>query len=215
MAYQQIKPAIDAYTNPPSDAETLQMFQPSDELTQEIHDHIRQHPLAEELRKNPNFRESRPHLKITSPFKEQNFMAGTLSGEGMIPVPPLHFAEAGGKSSVSIFYLGTDVCGHPGIVHGGLIATILDEGLARCCFPALPKKVAVTANLNVNYRKPAPAGSYFVLKATTTKVVGRKAWVEGRIEALPVNGEVPVVFSDATALFIEPKKTMVSQIACC
>jgi 3'-phosphoadenosine 5'-phosphosulfate synthase len=199
----------DAIMHPPTDAETLEMFNPADELTREIDEHIKNHHLAVELRNNPSFTESRPHLKIVSPFRESNLMAGTLSGEGMIAVPPLHFSEEGGKSSVAIFYLGTDICGHPGIVHGGLLATILDEGLARCCFPALPSKVAVTANLNVNYRKPAPADSYFVLRAKTTKVEGRKAWVEGRIESLTVNGEEPTLYSEATALFIEPKDTKV------
>ncbi len=214
-AIMALLPSINAYRNPISDAETLELFQPSDEATHEIDEHIKSHPLAVQLRSNPDFRESRPHLKIVSPFREQNLTAGTLSGPGMLPVPPFHFAEEGGKSCVSIFYLGTDICGHPGIVHGGLLATLLDEGLARCCFPALPKKVAVTANLNVNYRKPAPAGNYFVLRAWTTKVEGRKAWVEGRIERLTVNGEEPVVYTEASALFVEPRDTKVCVVFHC
>jgi acyl-coenzyme A thioesterase PaaI-like protein len=211
MAESHYKSLLYAYKNIPSDAETLELFQPPNELAREIDEHIKNHHLAVQLRNDPNFEESRPHLKILSPFKEQNLMAGTLAGEGMIAVPPLHFAEEGGKSSVSIFYLGSDICGHPGIVHGGLLATILDEGLARCCFPALPKKRALTANLNVNYRKPAPADNYFVLKANTVKVQGRKAWVEGRIESLTVNGEAPTVYTEASALFIEPKDLAVRQ----
>lgn len=124
------------------------------------------------------------------------------------------FHETGGKSLVSIFYLGSDVCGHPGIVHGGLLATLLDEGLARCCFPALPNKAAVTANLNIDYRRPAMAESYFVLRAETVKVEGRKAWVEGRIETLPEEGKEPVVLVEAKALFIEPKQAAVSFCPC-
>lgn len=111
---------------------------------------------------------------------------------------------------MAISYLGSDLCGHPGIVHGGLIATILDEGLARCCFAALPNKVGVTARLLINYRAPVPAGSYVVLRAKTTDVDGRKAWVEGRIESLVAEGEKPTVYAEATALFIEPRKVAVS-----
>lgn len=127
-------------------------------------------------------------------------------GAGKVVVPPFVWSEQGGKSLVSISYLGEDVCGHQGLVHGGLLATILDEGLARCCFAALPNKIGMTANLNINYRAPAPAGAYVVLKATTTKVEGRKAWVEGRIETLVRDGEKPVVLAEATALFIEPRQ---------
>lgn len=109
----------------------------------------------------------------------------------------------------TIMYLGEDLCGHPGIVHGGLLATLLDEGLARCCFPALPNKIAMTASLTMNYRKPTPAGNYYVLRAKTVKVEGRKAWVEGHIETLPKDGEEPVVMVEANALMIEPKQAKV------
>ena len=110
---------------------------------------------------------------------------------------------------VSISYLGKDLCGHPGIIHGGFLATMLDEGMARCCFAALPNKVGMTANLNINYRAPAPAGAFVVLRAKTTKVEGRKAWVEGHIETLVGEGETPVILADATALFIEPRQAAV------
>ncbi|KAJ9201306.1 hypothetical protein DTO164E3_3613 [Paecilomyces variotii] len=189
----------------PTDEETLTLFQPEDEFSREVDNFIKHHPLSEELRANPLFTESRPHLKIPEEMRRRNLTAGTLAGPDRIVVPPYIWSEKGGKSMVSIFYLGSDVCGHPGIVHGGMLATILDEGLARCCFPALPNGVGVTANLNIDYRRPAPANAYAVLRAETTKVEGRKAWVEGRIETLPEEGKEPVVLVEAKALFIEPK----------
>ncbi|KAF4767477.1 hypothetical protein HAV15_009523 [Penicillium sp. str.  len=167
---------------------------------------IRTHPVAEALRANPDFSEARPHLTIPEPLRERNLTAGTLAGPGKIVVPPYVFSERGGKTMISLMYLGGDVCGHQGIVHGGLLATLLDEGLARCCFPALPNKVGVTANLNIDYRAPAMANQYVALRAETVKVEGRKAWVEGRIETLPIDGTEPVVLVEAKALFIEPRQ---------
>lgn len=127
-----------------------------------------------------------------------------MLGQGKIPVPPLVFIEEG-RQLVSMSYLGTDLCGHIGILHGGLLATLLDEGLARCGFAALPNKIGVTASLTINYRKPAPAGSFIVLKAETTKVEGRKVWVKGRIEILGESEEPGMVLVEAEGLFIEPK----------
>ena len=129
-------------------------------------------------------------------------------GTDKIAVPPLQFNTRDGSEFVSLQYLGPALCGHPGIVHGGLLATILDEGLARCCFAALPNKVGVTASLKIDYRKPCMAGQFVVLKAETTKVEGRKAWVKGRLETLvdEGRGEVPVVLAEAEALFVEPKQ---------
>lgn len=202
--------AANGLLNPPSDEETLSMFTPDDDISREIEEYIKSHPVAVQLRSKPEYSESRPHLKIPESQKAHNLTGGTLMGPGKVVVPPFTWSEKGGKSLVSISYLGTDLCGHPGIVHGGLLATMLDEGLARCCFAALPNKIGMTANLNINYRSPALAGAFVVLRAKTTKVEGRKAWVEGHIETLVAEGEKPVILVEASALFIEPRQAAVS-----
>ena len=119
-------------------------------------------------------------------------------------MPPLVFVQEG-KKLVSISYLGTDLCGHVGMVHGGLLATMMDEGLARCCFAALPNKIGVTAKLTMNYRAPAPAGEFVVLKAQVVKVERRKAWVEGRMEILGDGNEPGKLLVEGEGLFVEPK----------
>lgn len=194
----------------PTDEETLAAYIAGDAVTAEIENTLRTHPVAEALRANPEFTEARPHMKIPEALRERNLTAGTLAGPGKIVVPPYVFSEREGKSMISLMYLGGDVCGHQGIIHGGLLATLLDEGLARCCFPALPNKVGVTANLNIDYRAPAMADQYVALRAETVKVEGRKAWVEGRIETLPSDGQDPLVLVEAKALFIEPRQAAVS-----
>ncbi|KAE8394268.1 Thioesterase/thiol ester dehydrase-isomerase [Aspergillus alliaceus] len=193
----------------PTDEETLTAFVPPDQFSAEVDNFIRNHPISVALREDSAFTESRPHLKIPAELRARNLTAGTLSGPDRIVVPPYIFSEVGGKSLVSIFYLGSAISGHPGIVHGGLLATLLDEAMARCCFPALPNKVGVTANLNIDYRRPAMADAYAVLRAETVKVDGRKAWVEARIETLPKDGEEPQVLVEAKALFVEPKQAAV------
>lgn len=201
--------AANGILNPPSDEETLTMFKPNDETSQEVEDFINNHLVTRELRSMPQYSESRPHMKIPESQRSHNLTGGTLLGPGRVVVPPFTWTEKGGKSLVQISYLGTDLCGHPGIVHGGFLATMCDEGMARCCFGALPNKIGMTANLTINYRSPAPAGAFVVLRATTTKVEGRKAWVEGQLETLVGAGEKPVVLVEASALFIEPRQAAV------
>ncbi|KAI0828381.1 Thioesterase/thiol ester dehydrase-isomerase [Hypoxylon sp. FL0890] len=206
MAAAPAVPVVNELLNPPTDEESLTMFVPETDHQREVEDFIQNHPLTQEMRAKPEFSEARPHLKIPPAYRNYNLTGGTLMGPGRLEVPPIIFAEAGGKSLVSISYLGDELCGHPGIIHGGLLATLLDEGLARCCFAALPQKIGMTANLNINYRSPALAGSYVVLRATTTKVEGRKAWVTGRLETLVNEGETPKVLAEADALFVMPKQ---------
>ena len=210
MALAPTLPTAKSLLTAPSDKETLSMFSPADERMTRVNEYLLSHPLALELRDNVDFKESRPHLKIPDAVKEHHLTAGSLAGPGKIEVPPLMFVEKEGHSGYFLMYLGTDMCGHPGLVHGGAMATLMDEALARCSFRALPNKVGMTANLTLNYRKPLPAGSFVVIRARTTKVEGRKAWVEGTLESLPEDGIVPVVYTEATALFIEPKQAKVS-----
>jgi acyl-coenzyme A thioesterase PaaI-like protein len=208
MAAAPALPAIRDIYKPPTDEETLTLFTPSTAEVAEIEKQIFEHPITRALLQDEKFIASRPHLKIPEQMRAQNLTGGTLLGPDKIAVPPLQFSTADGSEFVSLQYLGSALCGHPGIVHGGLLATLLDEGLARCCFPALPNKVAVTASLKIDYKAPAMAGQIVVLRATTTRVEGRKAWVTGRIETLAdeSKGEKPLVLTQGEALFIEPRQ---------
>lgn len=193
----------------PTNEDTLNWEAP-DEFTRQIDQHIKNCATVQELRKNPDWIESRPHVKIPPEARQHNLTAGTLAGPDMIPVPPLIFNRKDGGAMYCFFYVGNSLSGHPGVVHGGFLATMLDEGLARCAFPVLPNKVGVTASLNINYRKPTMAGQYLVLVAETTKSEGRKAWSTGMItsleeyEATP-NGTRCKPLVEAEALFIEPR----------
>ena len=211
MAVSPAYPLIEQMINPPTDKETLGLFAPPDENSAKINDFLVNHRVAMELRANTGYNESRPHLKIPEAMRMHHLTSGVLAGPGRIEVPPLMFVEKEGKGGITLTYLGADICGHPGLVHGGALATLLDESLARCCFQALPNKVGLTANLNVNYRNPVPAGSYVLIRSKTAKVEGRKVWVEGTLESLPKEGEAPVVYVEATALFIEPRQAKVRQ----
>lgn len=217
-------PITNGLIKPPTDEETLSLFHPDpDSFAAIAEEYIQSHPFTQSLYHDSKFLPSRPHLKIPPALRPLNLTGGTLLGDRKVEVPPLTFTTTDGSRYVSICYVGRALCGHPGIIHGGLLATLLDEGLARCCFPALPNKVGVTASLKIDYKVPCRADQYIVLRAETQKVEGRKAWVKGWIETLPgpdewevegLNGErkgtQPVRLVEAEALFVEPKGAAVS-----
>lgn len=210
MASAPAYEAAAAILSPPSDAETLDSFLPQDDDATAKEDYINAHPLTASLRVNPDMIESRPHLKIPASWRKHNLTGGTLSGPGKMAVPPFSWTDRDGRSYVQITHVGTDLCGHMGIIHGGFLATMLDEGLARCCFPVLPFNVGMTAKLEINYKKPAVADQYLVLRATTVRAEGRKAWVEGQIETLPTEeGQEPTILATASALYVSPKQASV------
>jgi acyl-coenzyme A thioesterase PaaI-like protein len=112
------------------------------------------------------------------PLTPHSLMASTLRSPNLIAIPPLAFARIDESEALLIYHLGKSLCGHEGIVHGGIVGTILDDSLARnvSCLEApearddgrinsesnnrlqaflnLPSKTGVTASLNISYLKP-------------------------------------------------------------
>ena len=60
-----------------------------------------------------------------------NLTMGVLAGLGRITVKPVTFYNDRTKEFVVVMHVGQDVCGHRGLVHGGFLATMLDECLGK------------------------------------------------------------------------------------
>jgi hypothetical protein len=75
--------------------------------------------------------EARPYTGFPEERRVNNLTAGALRGPGKLALPPLVRARKDEKESVVLVHVGRGLCGHDGIVHGGLLATLLDEILAR------------------------------------------------------------------------------------
>lgn len=102
-------PTLRSLLSPPTDVETLALFEPQSDEERAVEAFIQNHPLAAELRARPEFVESRPHLRIPASFRAHNLTGGTLLGPGKVTVPPVAFAEEGGRSLVSITHLGEEL----------------------------------------------------------------------------------------------------------
>ncbi|KAF8342655.1 Thioesterase/thiol ester dehydrase-isomerase [Cantharellus anzutake] len=158
-------------------------------------------PVVTQLReKSDDYYESRPYAKYPEEKRVNSLTAGSLRGPGKLAVPPILFAKHDETESIAFIHLGRSLCGHDGIIHGGLLATLLDESLARNAFMNLPGHIGVTANLNINYRSPTIADQVIKITTKLEEIRGRKAVVSGRVEDL--SGKLLV---DATGIFIEPK----------
>ncbi|MFH9083676.1 PaaI family thioesterase [Streptomyces sp. NPDC017673] len=90
--------------------------------------------------------------------------------------------------------------GAPGLAHGGVLATALDETLGSLNW--LLRTIAVTGRLETDFVRPVPVGTTLYLEAEVTAVAGRKIYstATGRIGR--PDGPVAV---RADALFIEVK----------
>jgi hypothetical protein len=75
--------------------------------------------------------ETRPYRNIPEDRRVNSLTAGALRGQGKLALNPLVRARRDESEAVAIVHVGRGLCGHDGIVHGGLIATLLDESLGR------------------------------------------------------------------------------------
>jgi uncharacterized protein (TIGR00369 family) len=77
------------------------------------------------------------------------------------------------------FKLGAEYQGGPGFIHGGIIATVLDEAMGKLCrFRGVR---AVTAELIVEYLKPVSVDAPLLIEAYEVEKIGRNLHFVGEI----------------------------------
>ena len=84
--------------------------------------------------------------------------------------------------------------GPPGVVHGGVVATALDEAMSLCVHQ---QTLAFTAHFEMDLHGPALVGTRIDVEARIDRREGRKLWASA--EALGENGTV----ATSSALFVE------------
>ncbi len=110
----------------------------------------------------------------------------------------LDFREESGEY-VADFTPSEEHQGYEGIVHGGIVATILDEAMAKFAWES--GMSAVTARLNVTYKKPARVGEKMTVRGRVKEKKSR-AW-ECQAELV---GEQSGLIADAEATLMMVKK---------
>lgn len=84
------------------------------------------------------------------------------------------------------FRLGGEYQGGAGFIHGGIIATVLDEVMGKVCrFRGVH---AVTAELTIEYLKPVPVDVDLVVEGYEAEMTGRNLFMLGVIR--DVSGKV-------------------------
>lgn len=86
--------------------------------------------------------------------------------------------------------VGEGVSGYPGMVHGGIVAALLDESMGTIfdLNGTLGKEArafkthSVTGGIDVKYLKPVPTDSVICITAVAEEINGRKTKVRGEMK---------------------------------
>lgn len=87
--------------------------------------------------------------------------------------------------------------GAPGLAHGGLVATVLDETLGFMLW--MLGAPGVTARLEVSYRRPVPIHRTVATRALCTGVAGRKVYGYAEMHLEELDGPL---LAEASGLFV-------------
>ena len=91
----------------------------------------------------------------------------------------LEFLLASDGSVVCLPVISDAFCGHPGFLHGGIIATLLDEAMSKAV--RAKGNPSVTRKIEVEYLRPVPSGQPIRLEGCVTRSERRKHWTEASI----------------------------------
>jgi uncharacterized protein (TIGR00369 family) len=108
----------------------------------------------------------------------------------------LQFLLAEDNSVVCLATVPDGFEGPPLYVHGGIIATLLDEAMSKAVRAS--GRTAMTRQMEIDYLRPVPSGATIRIEGRVTRSEDRKHWAEAKI----VNGN-GVELARAKGLFIE------------
>ena len=168
-------------------------------------------PVVKSLSADPAWESWPAYAGLPADHLTKRLTSGPLAGSRGLGAYQQIFHNASTGEVVTVLWFGPGTAGWPGVVHGGTIATILDENCGRCAAQRLPGGTGVTARLELNYLAPTLSNGFYVVRAlpmldgdladeTERSKSGRKIWVRGCLEN--TNGKVCV---EAKALFVAPK----------
>jgi uncharacterized protein (TIGR00369 family) len=138
------------------------------------------------------------HLDNLTPFAHsaQNrcFGCGQANSGGL----KLEFLLAPDGSVVCPATVSDRFEGPHGFLHGGIIATILDESMSKAV--RARGLTAMTRHMEIDYRRPVPSGAPIRVESRVVRSEGRKHWAEAHI----LDGD-GTALAQGQGLFVEVK----------
>ncbi|KAK5781445.1 Fmp10p PWA37_003596 [Arxiozyma heterogenica] len=105
--------------------------------------------------------------------RKNRLVLQSLLSPGAIAIPPRFYYNPTTKDTVGIYHLGMKLTGYPFIVHGGILATILEDLMRESVKFVLDKKGEKIKDLKVSYRMPTLANQFVIVRTTSIEQNGK------------------------------------------
>ncbi len=111
------------------------------------------------------------------PNSKHCFVCGLESPVGL----KLRFTDNGLDEVRATYTVREKYQGYPGVVHGGVVAAMLDETGGRTVMTTNPDRFFMTAKMEIKYRRPVPTETVLTLVGKMVKDRGRLAQAHAEI----------------------------------
>jgi acyl-coenzyme A thioesterase PaaI-like protein len=120
----------------------------------------------------------RPDFSVEpSSYRSHLSLVGGLS-HPIAPQLDIAVDDSGGTGEVVV---GKLFQGGPGLVHGGVVALLIDHAMG--CVAARPDRPAMTVSLALRYRRPTPLGVPLRVSVSLDRIEGRQLHLSASISA--------------------------------
>jgi uncharacterized protein (TIGR00369 family) len=140
---------------------------------------------------------------MKQPNSKHCFVCGRENPYGL----KLNFYETQPGEVVVDYTVSEQYQGYPGVVHGGVVAAMLDEVTGRAQMGGDPPRFMFTARLDVRYHKNVPVGKPLRIVGQAVKSKERTATACGKIYG--PDGEL---LAEADALLVNVPDNLTNQV---
>jgi acyl-coenzyme A thioesterase PaaI-like protein len=117
------------------------------------------------------------HKYVLQPNSRDCFVCGMGNARGLA----MRFYSAGPGEVEARYTVDAVYQGYPGIVHGGIIAAMLDEVVGRVMMTDDPNRLFMTAKLELRFRSPVPIGQELRLHGELESQKGQMTFARGAL----------------------------------
>ncbi len=159
-----------------------------EDVPQKTLDHFEAIPWCAKQLDDPAFRIVSMSRTVTQPGNGHSLMADTWNTDCTIKEllsmhRPANTAKDQSGEVRRFYTFGSGMNAHPDLLHGGVIATILDSTMGNAIgYGIRAHGSTFTVALNITYKKPVITPGTIMARSWITKVNGRKVWIHGAIE---------------------------------
>lgn len=135
-----------------------------EETTRIVREQADRLPIVQSLTSDHVWKSWDAYSGIADEAKPHRITTGPLGGSRGVGAYQRVWHNVDTGETIVVIWIGSATTGWPTVVHGGLLATLMDECLGRTAIACFDQKTGVTANLELNYRAPANSNSFYVIR---------------------------------------------------